>query len=275
MNIILIGGCGYIGSKLHAHLVRAKHTVHVIDSEYRGNPAGISHLRGDYRDFIRFDADDAVIWLAGHSSVQRCLDQPWKAFDNNLSGLVRLARCLEGQPLIYASSASVYAIKDGRATNMYDYTKAAADEALRLLYPSSFGLRFGTVCGSSPNLREELMVNSMVKSAVIDGVVRYRNPTAWRPVLDISDLCRGVDQILKGNVSPGTHNLCSYRDTVAGYAADTSRSLDVPTEHLPDTPAYNFDMEPAEWFEPQATIASTIADLIVHHGERWRALRSA
>ena len=50
-----------------------------------------------------------------------------------------------------------------------------------------YGLRFGTVNGFSRNFRSELMLNSMSRSAIDDGVVRMSNSNIHRAILSLSE----------------------------------------------------------------------------------------
>lgn len=260
MVVLIIGACGYVGSAVYKHLKSKGHEVDAVDLELRGNP-GIENRKTDYRRVSHLKSYDAIVWLAGHSSVGQSRAQPVEAFDNNLVGLVRLATKLTGQPLIYASSASVYAIKGGRYDNMYDLTKHAGDAALRLVYNNAFGLRFGTVCGVSPNMRWDVMVNGMVRDAVTKGTVYMRNPEIRRPILGMHDLCTAIEVTLNGNLMPGCYNVSSFSGTVGSIAHKVAAMMCVPVEELGGeaTPAYDFEMPSS--FIPRETLESIVDEI--------------
>ena len=196
-EVLLIGALGYIGSRLLTHLRAAGHTVTALD---RAAPAGGDVLAADYRSLAETELGrfGTVVWLAGHSSVKMAIDAPADAFDNNVCGLLRLAQRLRPtQRLIYASSASLYSGNESPShviteevigfqyQNAYDLSKYAFDKLISTLGVNFCGLRFGTVCGTSVQQRHELLLNSMVRSAVHDGVVKVSNPQAraarcWR-----------------------------------------------------------------------------------------------
>jgi len=260
MRICIIGGCGYVGSRLYRHLEKS-HIVVSYDLELRGNPGGRRNIRKDYRNLNDFRNFDAVILLAGHSSVSACVSDPFGAISNNLFGPIELAQKLDRQIFIYASSASVYSSSDGKRANVYDFTKAACDEAMHLVHPRYYALRFGTVCGPSPNIRLDLMLNGMVNDAMTKGIVTVRNPNIRRPLLGLSDLCSAVDKCLRAEPSVGPHNLCSVNVTVGEVADAVSERLNVSIKTLPDTEAYNFSMQPETWVGPKETLASMIDEL--------------
>ena len=255
MKILIIGCDGYIGSRLATYLSDG-YSVSGIDlktgHDYRVLPESF------------FNRHEAIIWVAGHSSVKACDDDPFGAISNNFCGLVDLASRLKGQPLIYASSSSVYSENRG---NIYDFTKAAVDEAMRLTYANHYALRFGTVCGYSSMMRFDTMLNAMVHSALTKGIIEMRNPRVRRPLLGIEDLCAAVAAILEDDIPMGPQNLCSMNTTVAEVADMVSTMTGSPIKVLSTTPAYDFTMKPSPWFTPRETLATMINSLVRHHNE--------
>jgi len=56
---------------------------------------------------------------------------------------------------------------------------------------SVISLRQGTVCGHSPRMRFDLIVNIMFKHALAMGEITVNNPSIWRPILSIKDAVKG------------------------------------------------------------------------------------
>ena len=115
----------------------------------------------------------------------------------------------KGQILIYASSGSVYgstnttSLEDVplkfKPINNYDLTKYSLDVHAEKFIRDGYnivGLRFGTVNGWSPNIREELMINSMTKKAIREGTILINNKTIKRPILGISYISRAIREII-------------------------------------------------------------------------------
>lgn len=264
MRLLIIGGCGYIGSALYNWLSAAGHAVSSIDLEWRGNSGRIRNVRRDYRDLhaYSFDRCDAVIWVAGHSTVSRCEKEPLAAFDNNVSGLLQLAAKLKGQKLIYASSGSVYgAAIRAEFRNMYDMSKFTADNAMPFVYPNYYALRFGTVCGPSPNMRFDTMLNGMTRDAIEKRAIQVWNAAAHRPLLGISDLCRIVTQIATTDQKPGIYNLASVETTIGDLAAEISCFTGAVIATVPVSGGYDFTMDAFD-FEYRETIQSMVTDII-------------
>lgn len=250
MNVLILGGSGYVGSRLIQHLSN-KHTVRSIDLCWFGNPDNVS-LKLDYNDLTSnsFEKYDAVVLLAGHSSVKMCVNDYYSSFNNNVANFISLAnklnQCKKSPKLIYASSSSVYGFTNGKivdetfsgyqTTNNYDLSKYALDLYMQNgqingspILNEWYSLRFGTVNGWSPNLRGELMINSMMLSASKRKFVEVSNSHINRAILGIRDLCNSVELIITNGTpaNSGIYNLSSFNDSVKNIAATVSSATGV------------------------------------------------
>lgn len=238
--VLILGGQGYIGSALATHLSTTGFEVRSVDPGVRGTPGPAPNDPRRYQNLSPDELSEfgAVVLLAGHSSVSACLNDPVGSFANNVAGFVDLVHKLRGQRLVYASSVSVHTRTTSGAASedepfpepvaLYDLHKQAIERYARLAYPASYGLRFGSVCGPSPNIRSELLLNSLVRSAVRRGRVEVANPHAHRPLLGIGDLCRAVEAVLARPIPPGCYNLASANVRIGELAAWVARRFDVP-----------------------------------------------
>lgn len=274
MSVLLIGGCGYIGSALYCTLAE-DFDVSVWDTEVRGNPGNIPHLGKDFTDGWGYIQEgDDIILLAGYSSVASAEADPTNAFWDNIVGFYEILRDLRpDQRLIYASTSSIYSgfgsdlvSEDGPRGNMYDFTKYA-DDCLALMSDKNvWGLRFGTVNGPSPNTRWDLMLNKMCKDAKEEGVVTITNPGVHRPILGINDLCRAVRAILDGEGRPGIYNLASFNSSVLTLGRAVSRDFGGTLQYGPRSTTYDFAISSRKFKEEysftfQETAGSIIQDL--------------
>lgn len=264
MNVVIIGGCGYVGSTLYRYLSDLGHEVDSIDIERRGNPGIERNQAINYAHISRFDDWDAVIVLAGVSSVGEAKAQPYGAFMGNLVHLGQLTQRLNGQPLIYASSAAVHAPTGSTTNNPYDATKRAADEIIPQLYAETWGLRFGTVAGPGLNMRFDTMINAMVRDGR-RGRVKLANPEAWRPILAMGDLLRGVETILEGGVAPGLHDMCSFNMPIGRIAHEIADRFGAEIDMQPASPTYDFVMSRSHWFQQAETLQTIVSDLDAHY----------
>lgn len=236
MKVLLLGGKGYIGSRLEPYLSSKGHDVTIYDLCWFGDLTSSSYVYKDFNHIptSQLETYDAVVLLAGHSSVKMCIDNYQSSFNNNIRNFMRLVNKLENTQvkLIYASSSSIYGntkdnlaeetLKEFVCVNNYDLTKYVIDQYMLNNNPIDqwYGLRFGTVNGFSRNFRSELMVNSMTKSALETDEIQISNKHINRAILDIEDLCAAVDTILRlgSKETSGVYNINSFNNNVEQIA---------------------------------------------------------
>ena len=190
MKILLLGGCGYVGSALNNYL--KNHEITNVDLNWFSDIAFGNTISVDYRDealipIIR--ESDVVILLAGHSSVKMC-DDRLSSYYNNVRNFVELTnRLTPKQKFIYASSSSVYGNTnsseiaednvDFSPINYYDMTKLHIDHIAQLSGLDYYGLRFGTVNGPAPHVRSDVMINAMTNTAMTKGEIHVFNADTY------------------------------------------------------------------------------------------------
>lgn len=280
-SVLVIGGNGYIGSRLmyDLHLV---YNMHSIDTCWFDSPSTTTELK-DYKTLSKQELSkyDAVILLAGHSSVKMCDGPILSSWNNNVNNFIDLVNKLDkSQLLVYASSGSVYGSGNEVTTedsplkfkpiNNYDLTKYSLDihaqQFIKVGY-NIVGLRFGTVNGWSPNTREELMINSMTKKSLYDKSIIINNKQIKRPILGISDLSNAVKTIIDRPV-PGIYNLASFIDTVENISLGVSTILASSVQETLNTSgAYDFVMNIDKFketynFSFNQTIDSIVNELV-------------
>ncbi len=283
MKILLIGSHGYIGTRLYDSL-SSLFDIDTVDLLWFSNNYRCeNHLLQDFRTLTKNQLNqyETVILLAGHSSVKMCENNLSSAFYNNVANFLSLAQKLKpSTKFIYASSSSVYS-GSGKTyvteehqeycpKNYYDLTKSEIDNYARLIPNLQYyGLRFGTVNGYSRNLRNEIMINSMVSNAKKFNKISVNNPSVHRPILGMSDLCEAIKAIIiHGDMSKkGIYNLASFNSTVGEIAYGVSRLIHVPMFFGPDIDnVYDFSMsvkkmEDVFGFRFQESIKSITLDL--------------
>lgn len=221
-RILIIGGCGYLGSKLFIYLKNKKFDVTTVDLEWFGNYVNPKNIKMDYSlltlSFLK--KFSAIILLAGHSNYYMCEKDILGSFKNNVVNFVELLQKITTQKLIYASSSTVYEnsgrkIADEEVVNFnplsyYDLSKHTIDHYAILSGKKIYGLRMGTVSGYSPNLRIDLIINRLVENVLKNEQLSIHNPSILRAVLGIEDFCAAVEAIIKNDGKPGIYNLSSF-----------------------------------------------------------------
>ena len=256
-NVLIIGGNGYVGSRLRQVLAQ-DYTVESVDCCWYNYDQ--DSVRTDYHKLTAnyLAKFNAVILLAGHSSVASCIGPIQSPWLNNVTNFTDLVAKLSMNkiPLIYASSSSVYGNsepgqmfteqnKQFIPVNNYDITKYTLDLEARVAIAAGnpiIGLRFGTVNGWAPNLRTDVMINAMYDAAMTQGKITVTNKHINRALLGIEDLCRGIAQCIEQPVS-GIYNMASFTNSVDYIAKNVAEQLSVPVVDKGNTPnVYDFGL---------------------------------
>lgn len=255
-NILLVGGCGYIGSFLYSKLLDSDCSVVVCDYLKRGNPLEIDLINKDYADLDQHELSnyDVVLWFAGHSSVPLSTIDPEGALKNNCLNLYSFAQRLpDTTKLIYASSASLYSSKAAKtpdsseeslvnipSQNPYDISKFAFDYMAKGFLKNFYGLRMGTLSGYSPNLRSELVFNAMNISAKKKGIVSLRNATSNRTILFLEDLWVLIRQLILLDYPPGFINAGSINCNLGQLAHKIAEVWEAKVINEGNSETYSF-----------------------------------
>ena len=247
-KILVTGGAGYVGSGLVPKLLDAGHEVRVLDLYLYGESALasvrghklLSEVHGDLRDPIAVQhamrGMDTVIHLACISNDPSFELDPDLGKSINYDcfpGLIQAAKEAGVTRFIYASSSSVYGVKqeehvteDMSLEPLTDYSKfkAMCEEVLLDAREPGFEtliLRPATVCGYAPRLRLDVAVNILTNHAVNTRVIRVFGGNQVRPNIHIDDMTdlyvRTVS--LPGELIDGKiYNAGYYNQTIADIA---------------------------------------------------------
>src|SRR6185295_14215028 len=214
-RVMVTGGAGYVGAMLVPALLEAGYAVTVLDlyiygedvlAGCRSNP-GLREIKGDIRDGAAvkrsLEGADAVIHLACISNDPSFELNPDLGRSINLDAFVPLVRASKEAKVkrfVYASSSSVYGIKDGVEVTedlslepLTDYSKFKAECEVLLEQERAPGfttvtIRPATVCGYSPRQRLDVVVNILTNLGVHKGEVSVFGGAQLRPNIHIEDM---------------------------------------------------------------------------------------
>jgi len=214
-KVLVTGGAGYIGSALVPALLKVGHQVNVLDlylygeglfAEYRDS-GRLIEVKGDLRDQSAvnkaLEGCDAVIHLACISNDPSYDLDPELGKSINFDcfrPLVRASKNAGVKRFVYASSSSVYGIKDEpnvtedvKLEPLTDYSKykALCEDVLAEERTPGFVtciIRPSTVCGYAPRLRLDLTVNILTNHAINNGKITVFGGEQKRPNIHIDDM---------------------------------------------------------------------------------------
>lgn len=214
-KVFITGGAGYVGAALVPKLLNKGHHVKVIDLYIYGEDVldsvkdhpRLVQVKGDIRNRQLVEREikgyDTVIHLACISNDPSYELDPEVGKSINYDAfldLVDISRKSRVKNFIYASTSSVYGIKDEPEVTedlslepLTDYSKykAKCEEVLLEEATDDFVgtvIRPSTVCGYSPRMRLDLTVNILTNHAVNKGQITVFGGEQKRPNLHIEDM---------------------------------------------------------------------------------------
>ena len=224
-KILIIGGLGYLGSYLSDYLVKKNYLCTIYDSHFFSEPTlyktgtEIKIIKKDSRDLTLKDLQefDVIIQLSaisndpfGNLTVEKIYD-PTRKYNYSIAEFAKFLN----KKFIFPSSCSVY----GYGTNIFDEqsslnpltdyskNKMQIEGDLNKISDQSFSpyaLRFATVFGPSPRMRFDVVINMLCGMAFVeDHIILNSNGLAWRPHVNIEDVCRSFENAINTDVNNG------------------------------------------------------------------------
>ncbi len=211
-SIYITGGAGYVGAMLVPRLLSEGYKVTVLDLMIYGEDVPKEHpnltkIQGDIRDQNVLNqtipGHDSVIHLACISNDPSFELNPNLGKSINLDAfrpLVEISKKHSVKRFIYASSSSVYGIKDEPNVTedfslepLTDYSKFKADcEKILNEYQTddftTITIRPATVCGYSPRQRLDVVVNILTNLAYHKREISVFGGAQLRPNIHIDDM---------------------------------------------------------------------------------------
>lgn len=287
MKILVTGGCGYKGSVLVPKLIERGHFVEVYDNQWFGNYLKPHHAlrvyKADIRDLQNIGFADAVVHLAGIAN-DPCGELDAKlTWEVNVYATMQLAEAALRagvKQFIFASSASVYGLKDNKPVvetdsmapvSDYNRTKQVAERVL-LSYADRMKIQIvrpATVCGLSPRMRLDTMVNMLTSQAMTKGEITAHcgeyGANLMRPNIHIEDVTDLYIWMLEHPELTGAYNAgfenISAMDTATMIAEEVEAKITVTK--VRDKRSYAVDSSKllATGFKPRHSVRDAIKDI--------------
>ena len=257
MNILVVGGAGYVGGGIVDKL-QENHQVTVYDSliyenEFRKN---VNFIYGDIRDYSKLNNllknYDAVVWLAALVGDGACSINPTLTYEINSESVKNLVSNFKGK-IIFFSTCSVYGAQEGvlneesEVNPLSEYAKSKLVAEDILTNSDAIIFRLGTLFGIGDEfsrIRLDLVVNVLVTKALIDKKMSVFGGEQWRPLLHVKDVANAVDHTIESSLK-GVYNL-HYKNfkisEIADVIKDKIKNVEIVTTPLPFQDARNYQV---------------------------------
>jgi nucleoside-diphosphate-sugar epimerase len=209
MKILITGGSGYKGILLTEELLNKYHSVTILDNFMYGYESVLHLVSNPNLTIIPLDIRnltekllkeyDVIYHLAAISGMPACAANPHSAQVINVDATKNLVSCLgNNQILIYASTTSIYGNAGGDCDedsvvvpmSLYAKTKYEAEKIVQER-DNSISLRFATIFGVSPKMRNDLLVNDFTYRAMNDRTLVLFDSHSKRTFMHIKDAISG------------------------------------------------------------------------------------
>lgn len=229
-RVVVIGGAGYIGARVVAHLLGEGYQVRVFDNFTYGDEGLTSQqeLTGLGPDRLEIRNGDICDTKSVSEAVEDCecvvmlaaiVGHRIKEVQNRvvrevnlLASSVVLDAAIEhgARRFIFASTDSVYGVQSGvmyetgtpDPVSLYSRLKLRMEERVigakkRSFHPTS--LRVATCHGYSPRMRFDLVANSLIRDAVCRRKIVIHSGEQWRSLIHVDDAARAFVSCVKAH----------------------------------------------------------------------------
>lgn len=289
MKLLVTGGCGYKGHVLIPKLLARGYEVVALDTMWFGNflhpHPKLKVIQGDVRDIdlINLVGFDGIIHLSSIAN-DPCGDLDpkltWEVSALATMQLADKARRKGVKRFIYASSGSVYGIKDElqvtedlelKPISEYNKTKMVAERVL-LSYSDDMSVQIvrpATVCGYSPRMRLDVSVNMLTMQALSRGKITVFGGTQTRPNIHIDDITDVYLHLIDHPEVTGIYNAGFENISILDIAKIVTRH--VPVEIVvtesndPRSYRVNSDKLLATGFKPKKGVEDAVLEIITKY----------
>ena len=267
-KIFIAGGAGYIGTRFCNEFANI-YDITVHDHFWFGDKitSNVTKVHVDIRDITpsQLEGYDAVLFLGGLSNDPMAMYRPDLNFIENSAiptYLAFIAKEAGISRFICASSCSVYGhtknktlIESSKVKPSYAYgiSKLQCERGISILEDDNFKpilFRKGTVGGWSNKMRYDLVVNTMLMTALTKGKITINSPKLWRPLIDIKDVIQAYELAIEAdlditgvyNISGGNYTIGDLGKLIFNNLKERGYDIELETLNVKDFRNYKVDI---------------------------------
>lgn len=240
-NVLITGGCGFIGSNLIIHLLNNHRDMNIVNLDCLTYAADTLYLKSVYTDdnyllvmedirdekqverVVKKYEIDSIIHLAAESHVDNSINNPSEFVSTNINGTMVLLEAFRkycSGRFLYVSTDEIYGAlgptgvfteSSPLAPNSpYSASKAAAGLMVRS-YHKTFKLNVVTTSCSNnygPHQHREKLIPTVITTALNgEPIPVYGNGKNVRDWLHVDDHCRAIDLVFRHGNAGETYNI--------------------------------------------------------------------
>lgn len=221
MNILVIGGAGYVGGAVTDLLLKNPDNKIIVydallyESSFQKN---VDFIYGDIRNYKLLQKylewADTVVWMAALVGDGACSINPIITKEINYNTVKYLADNFNGK-IIFFSTCSVYGAQDDILNELSStdplsvYASTKLDAEKILIQKDALIFRLGTLFGvgdSYSRIRMDLVVNVLTAKAITDKKLTVFGGRQFRPLLHVKDAARVIEESIRSK-NQGIYNL--------------------------------------------------------------------
>lgn len=271
-KIFIAGGAGYVGTRFCNEFANI-YDITVYDHFWFGDKitSNVTKIHGDIRNITpsQLEGYDAVLFLGGLSNDPMAMYRPDLNFIENSAiptYLAFIAKQAGISRFICASSCSVYGhtknktlVESSKVKPSYAYgiSKLQCERGISILEDDNFKpilFRKGTVGGWSSKMRYDLVVNTMLMTALTKGKITINSPKLWRPLIDVRDVIQAYrlaiesDPLITGvfNIAGGNYTIGGLGKIIYDILRDKGHNIELETLDIKDFRNYKVNISKAQ-----------------------------
>ena len=283
MNILVVGGCGYVGGSVIGILKeKRKKFINYDNLLYEDYYLEENNFQfGDVRDQKllkkKLQWADSVIWLAAIVGDQACSINISSTNQINYESVKFLAKNFK-KKIIFISTCSVYGEQNNimlsESSNVNPlslYAKTKLDSEKILSDSNAIIFRLGTLFGKSQGssrIRLDLVVNVMTANAFFNKKISVYGGTQFRPLLHVKDAANIIVKCLNSKKT-GIYNLHTTNIKIIDIAKNIkdifpNTKIEIIKTNITDARNYKVSSQKAKVmlnFSPKYSVRNGIIEL--------------